>query len=460
MQLGILLAIVASIMISENAPAEPVGGASLRLLMALGTSLSAVLLATWGSLTISRVIRAETGDHQNWLRWFTRLQQGHLALWLATVAIVTYGLHWPQVVRYDWGLDQAFVIRDLLILAPIWVPLLLSWAAFYEVENATDSRHLEHARYDEQEPADRSGRVQFVWLRTRHYLGLCLLPILVLLAFQDVVKLLAPTVHENPFGWLLYLLPLIGVTLAFPQLLSRIWQTTPLPASPLRTRLEQLAQRMRVRTRDFRVWQTNRQLLNAAATGLLPALRYVFITDALLSLLRDDEAESVVAHELGHISRRHLWLRMLLLALPLWILGNVQAFAPAVSEQSSLWLSQLFGSPTVLNALIIPAVTIGYSVLALGRYSRLLEHDADLCVFEQGHAEVFCMTLDRLSCLSNDHRQRRTWLHPSTAERVHLLQQAVKDPAIASRFRNRVNRLNLILIALWLLTPILLMKEV
>ena len=38
MQLSLLLAVVATIIISENAPSEPVGAASVRLTMALGAA--------------------------------------------------------------------------------------------------------------------------------------------------------------------------------------------------------------------------------------------------------------------------------------------------------------------------------------------------------------------------------------------------------------------------------------
>lgn len=454
MQLGILLAVLASIMISENAPAEPVSEVPLRLVLIFATSLSVVLLATWGSFTLSRVIRVGTSDRK-WLHWFARLERWHLICWLATVAVVVYLLHWPQVVRYNWGLDRAVVIRDLLILAPVWIPLLFSWAAFYEVERAR-SRSIDGWEKMDRSPDGRTGRVQFVWLRARHYLGLCLLPILVLLAFQDLVLWWKPSWKESEFGWLLYLVPIVGVTLAFPQLLSRIWQTSPLAEGPLRDRLQTLTRRIKVHARDIRVWRTNGQLLNAAVTGLLPSLRYIFITDGLLALLRDSEVEAVIAHELGHVRRRHLLMRMLLLALPIWIMGNVQAFAPAVSEQCALWMGQWFGSQAVVNSIVIPALTVAYAVIALGRYSRLLEHDADLQVHDAGHAEVFCTTLDRLSYLSNDNRHRHSWLHPSTAARVHLLQLSIRDAGVAQAFRRRVNRLNATVIAIWIGTPILL----
>ncbi len=287
-------------------------------------------------------------------------------------------------------------------------------------------------------------------------MGLCLLPILALLAFQDLATLAAPGWHASQFGWLLYLIPLVAITLLFPQLLSRIWQTTSLPSGGLRSRLEQLARRKSVGTRDFKIWLTKGQVLNAAVTGLIPSLRYVFITDALLAILRDDEVESVVSHELGHIRRHHLWHRILLLALPIWIMGNLQALVPTVSGHIADWFAQLGGSEFLLNSLIIPALTVGYAVLALGHYSRMLEHDADLSVYEDGQGETFCATIDRLSYLSHDRRQRRTWLHPSTVSRVHLLQRALLDPTVATRFRRRVDRFNFALAATWILTPIVL----
>ena len=82
-----------------------------------------------------------------------------------------------------------------------------------------------------------------------------------------------------------------------------------------------------------------------------------------------------------------------------------------------------------------------------------------ICASMNGQAEAFCTTLDRLSYLSSDRRQRRTWLHPSTVARIHLLQRALHNPAVAKQFRRHVDRFNLALIALWCLIPLLLMFE-
>lgn len=453
MQLGILLAIVATILISENAPAEPVAAAAIPVFATWVSGLSVILFATWGSVTLSRAIRADAGDRQAWFRWFGYLQRWHLVLWLASIAVSVYLLHWPRIVRYNCGLDRVPLLKDLLVLAPVWFPLLCSWAAFYEVEAAVHHRLTARSRAYGHQPSSPPGRWQFVWLQARHYLGLCLPPILILLMFQDGITLMVPGWRESRFGWLLYLVPIIGVTLTLPQLLSRIWPTTSLPPCSLRDRLRTLTRQLGVRTRDFRVWQTKQQMLNAAVSGLVPAWRYVFITDGLLNVLRAEEIESVMAHELGHIQRRHLWLRLLLLSLPIWIMGNVRVLAPELGHQCSDWLVAIFSNQFIVNSAIIPALAMAYAAVALGRYSRILEHDADLCVHDLGKTEAFCATLDRLSYLASDHRRRSTWLHPSTVSRIHLLQRALRDPAVADTFRRRLHGFNLALVSLWAFTP-------
>jgi STE24 endopeptidase len=77
---------------------------------------------------------------------------------------------------------------------------------------------------------------------------------------------------------------------------------SPLPDSPLRTRLLDLAARDGVRVRDVLVADASRRTsaLNAYVSGLGPTRRIV-VHDTLVDRGRDDEAYAVVAHELGHV---------------------------------------------------------------------------------------------------------------------------------------------------------------
>ncbi len=453
MQLSLLLAIIAAITVSENAPTHPVSFAGARLTLAVMGIAAVLIFAAASSLTVSRALRdRRTAQDQHWwLQWFARLKWVHQALWLIVGGGILYALDWPQLVRYNWGFDGIVLLEDLLILAPVWVPLLLSWAAFYEVE-----RTLQAAAHDATSPVRPLRRSGYVWLQARTHLGLCVLPVLTLLVFQDAVRLVNPAWEQQDHAWLIYLVPIAGLTLVFPQLLASIWKTTPLAQGALHQRLTRLGRSMGVRCRGFRVWHTEGQLLNAAVAGLLPSTRYVFLTDALLAHLEEDEVVAVLVHELGHIQRRHLLLRLLLLALPIWALAWLRVTHPQLEPFLNQLVADAGTTVATLQYLLLPALTIAYAILALGWYSRLLEHDADLCVCQWGHGPEFVGALWKLSDLCGTATRRSTWMHPSTDQRIQLVRQAIQDPKQVGRFRRRVDRFNLALLGVYLCLPFLL----
>lgn len=454
MQLGILLAVVAAIVISEGTPREPVGSAVAAVALTVAALLGVVSFAVIGAGAVSRAIELDADRRPIWLALFDRIKQIHLAIWLAMVAVILLAFDWPRVVRYNWGLERVIVLRDLLVLTPIWLPLLLSWGAFYEVVRATQrgGRDTDAGPHDTGSSFAR--RRRFVWLQARHYFGLGLLPIVMLLAYQDLLSFYLSGWREDHRAWLLYLVPVATLVVGFPWLLSRIWQTVPLADTPLRARLTDLSRRMGVRCREFRMWQTDCHVLNAAVAGILPSVRCVFLTDALVALLRDDELESVVAHELGHVRRRHLLWRMAVLLLPLWVLGVFHSCSPLtpVSGGDALVVTSHADGP--LCTLVPTLATLVYAVLALGAYSRLLEHDADLCVFDVGLGTTFLSAMERLTGDGGGSPDRSSWLHPSTHSRIALLQRALGDPQAAVSYRAGVRRVHVLIAMAWVLAPL------
>ena len=68
MQLSLLVALVAAIVVSENAPHEPVDAGRLRLCLALAGGLGVMLLAAVGSRAIARAIDRDQDRRLTWLR--------------------------------------------------------------------------------------------------------------------------------------------------------------------------------------------------------------------------------------------------------------------------------------------------------------------------------------------------------------------------------------------------------
>jgi STE24 endopeptidase len=116
---------------------------------------------------------------------------------------------------------------------------------------------------------------------------------------------------------------------------------------------------------------------NAYFTGLGRAKRIVFY-DTLLEKLSPGEVEAVLAHELGHFKRRHLWKRIAVLAAIslalLWVLGQLIVqpwFFQGLGVETSSTAMALMLFAQVLPAFLFPLTPLA-SLL-----SRRHEFEAD-----------------------------------------------------------------------------------
>jgi STE24 endopeptidase len=472
MQFALMLAVLAALGSAEWSPAGPVSHAVGRLLIAVGGAAAVVLIALVGSVVTAHRLRADFAGARPLLERFGCLRRFHAGLWLGTVAATLYWLDWAQLVRFNWELKGTFLVDKILILAPIFLPLVLSWAAFYEVDRAvrlgiarvrrTESHSVpispitpmgamgsmgrsETASYDEY-----CTRRQYVGIHVRHYLGLLLVPLLAILAVRDAAELLAPQwLADGHEAWVLT--PALGLLLlGLPVLLRYTWRTRPLEPGPLRSRLEALAAKAGFPMRDILVWQTDGMICNAAVAGVLPQLRYVFFTDALLQRLDEPEIEAVFAHEVAHVRQRHLLWRVLAMAAPVGLWLAAQQALPDLYDWAfgSLKTGFLAGGLAAIGSLAF------YLFWVFGYYSRMLEHQADLLgcrllsKLPPGDSlPIFQVALDKLAAANGIRRTARGWQHASIARRIHFLERVWHDPRKEAAFGRWLRWLSILLIA-------------
>lgn len=449
MHLLLVVAVLAALVLAESSPAQPVSGAPLRLSIAVAGVALVGLFAALSSHIIARQLQADFARWPRLLRRFSQIRRVHLVLWLMVAVGTAYGLDWGQLVRFNWNLDRAFLLDDLLILAPVVLPLVLSWSAFYEVERAlrfglAGGESLE---------AKLSSRRQYLVLHTRHYLGLLLLPVLGLLAVQDVCELLWPGLLEGRYAAAVALPVLVLLFLLFPVMLRCIWETWPLAEGSLRGRLRLLAQRAGLPARQILVWFTDGMMANAAVAGVAPGLRYVFLTDGLLARLDVEEVESVFAHELGHVYHRHLFLRMAAMFVPLSLWMMFDRLAPGAMTTLQEALNSGGVALQAQGGLLMILALLAYVLLVFGSYSRILESQADLfaCRLTGGKLteesiRPFRLALEKLSEASGS-RNARSWQHHSTTRRLEFLQEAARNPNRELRFQRRVRFWNCLTLA-------------
>jgi len=191
------------------------------------------------------------------------------------------------------------------------------------------------------------------------------------------------------YVWLTWVEFNLLVVAVYPTLIAPLFNRfSPLENADLRTRIEALLAKCGFRARGLFVMDNSKRSShgNAYFTGFGAAKRIVLF-DTLISRLAPPEIEAVLAHELGHFSRHHVWKRMALafgasLAF-LWLLGwliGQEWFYAALGVRS-----QGTAMALVLFFMVAPAFTFLLQPLA-SLYSRLHEFEAD--AYAARHADA------------------------------------------------------------------------
>ena len=163
---------------------------------------------------------------------------------------------------------------------------------------------------------------------------------------------------------------------------------SPLEDASLRSRIEGLLAKCGFRSRGLFVMDGSKRSShgNAYFTGFGAAKRIVLF-DTLVSRLAPPEIEAVLAHELGHFSRRHVWKRTALLFAAslafLWVLSwliGQEWFYAALGVRSESTAMAL-----VLFFMVVPVFTFLLQPLA-SLYSRLHEFEAE--AYAARHADA------------------------------------------------------------------------
>ncbi len=441
----ILSGILAALVSAECWGATPVPAAPARCgLVLAGIGIVWIIAQIVAGITV-RSLDRQHSPRQSVLKRFTLWQWLHTWLWLGISAAILWGLKWAAVVQGNWQLAGTFLIDELLILAPLLLGQLAAWSAFYEVDRAV--RRTSSAAVPLASVGLSRGR--FVALHARHYFGLLLVPLLAVCALCDLSAWTAARLGADGVPGGMILVALGGVGLGFPWLLRYLWDTTPLSPGTLRDRLEGAGRQLEVSIREILLWRTDGRIANAAVTGVLPALRYVLLSDALLRRLSEDQLVAMYKHELGHVRHRHPPLRLLALAAPLavwqlavWLLPDLAAAATAGGG----WAGS--GSGWAVPGLLIASLGLaGFAFFAW--YARMMELQADLaaCGFTTARpspspgdppeeARQLAATLSSLMQLPG--QRGGGWLHPSLRDRIRFLHQASGDPRRVALFQRRM----------------------
>lgn len=329
---------------------------------------------------------------------------------------ILFLLNFPVLVnKYLSFLEFVHHSRELISLIPLFIALLGIRLTMH------DMRHI-----------DRKHR----WELINFYSRSLLLPLIVVFIWNLVID----SSHYLPEGTAgLFLLVMLVPLLALPHIMAPLmmqflWKTVPLTDEGLKQRLEKLTDRSGIKYRDVAVWQTGGfSIANAAVAGIIPSNRRIYVTDALLRNFTDEQIETIVAHEIGHIRHRHLLISCFLVLI--YLLSFVFFFQIVGKPLKSF----LNGYPFLLSMVSI-LFFICYYKIFFNYLSRRFEHQADLyAVHLTNQLEVYKSALVSLGYYSSLPKLIRLVLelfntHPSLERRIKFLDKSTMENTLNQRY--------------------------
>ncbi len=281
-----------------------------------------------------------------------------------------------------------------------------------------------------------------------------LLPWLILSGFADLIKAL-------PFEWparflettegeiTYFLIFLLAVAIVGPSMIQKFWRCKPLEAGEHRQRIASLCHRAGIAYADILYWPIfGGKMITAGVMGLIKKFRYILVTPSLLRLLEPEEIDAVIAHEIGHVKRKHLIFYLLFFVgymLLSYMIFDIILFGIVYAEPVYWLINKTgFDQTTIFSALfslVIIIVFLVYFRFIFGFYMRNFERQADIFVYSLfDSAQPLISTLKKIVTTSGQSADRPNWHHFSIRQRIDYLNKCETDPRWIRRHNQKVKK--------------------
>ena len=408
-------------------------------------------LALLQTFVLNRRRKSQQVDDALWEQVCNRVSSCHTAVWLAASVATIYVFRWHDVVRSEWRLDRFVLVDEILILMPVLLSLLASWAVFYDLKSTDElnSPPLENrTSVDTSDPAPvqpqwfawlfSSSRREFVSIRFRLYVLVLMVPLLLAVAVNDSIAIvfqLGPVaaVACIVFGG-------VAMLALLPTMAGLPWKLTS-PSDGLNAMVRQELAGFNLNRLRIREWDTGDQIINAAAVGMLPWFRQLWVSDRLIRLFPEGELKAIVRHEVAHLQLNHAAIRSALLLLPVAVVGIVGwlRWGDPVAVRA---IADIVGASVFEVAVVMSALYILYAAVTLRAVSHASEFEADLlacCVPVEQQVKLgasnrlqVCQqrwqemlgAIERLAVCMPSQVDKKSVLHPSLRARMNALQFA------------------------------------
>ncbi len=266
-----------------------------------------------------------------------------------------------------------------------------------------------------------------------------------LLPFELLKQLLATTEGQVIY----FVIFLLFVAIIGPAIIQKIWRCKPLENGHNRSRIEFLCKKAGLKYANILYWPAfGSRMITAGVMGLVKKFRYILVTGPLLSFLEPDEIDSVIAHEIGHIKRKHLIFYLvffagyMLLSYSTYdlIIYLILFSEPVFQFTTGMGLNRTTVISTIFSITEI-CIFLIYFRYVFGYFMRNFERQADCYVYTLfDSAKPLISTFKKITATSGQSPDRPNWHHFSIRERVDYLNKCETDKNYITRHDRKIQK--------------------
>ena len=232
------------------------------------------------------------------------------------------------------------------------------------------------------------------------------------------------------FAWSFIVLFQFVIIWAYPKFIAPIFNKfSPLDDDDLKNQIEKLSKKINLNFKDYYIMNASLRSShgNAYFTGFGKNKRIVFF-DTLLKTLTNNEVMAVLAHELGHLKKKHilksLFIGILFMGIGFYVLGlllNSKEFFMAFGKSTPSSHMAL-----ILFTFLLPIYTFILTPLS-SWFSRKNEYEADQFAVENTNGDELISALIKMykdnssSLTPSPVFSKFYYSHPPAIERVNFI---------------------------------------
>lgn len=332
--------------------------------------------------------------------------------------LLAFGIYLPMITLsglLEWTSHLVDRIPLPLLMRALIFTLLLVMPLFLSVSAMLLTSSIVSARVSGKNPWETlPKRLAGIWV----VLIAVMAPILgFALLWWALILYLPPSLTSKWwFDFIMYALLILTLFALYPEVKVRIGHKEELDPE-LKAELIEFCRKHGVKVRDI-VVKGSEETANAMVTGILPGRKYIILTPGLVKNFEREEIKAVIAHEIGHIKGKHLWISatMSIGWFVFWglLLYSIYKLDKNLLNSDFTFMALFIGSVVLWDHIITPKVAIQN------------EFKADEFAAKTVGVEATLQALEKLSEMSPYPKRTGWWFkaltyHPSIEERIEHL---------------------------------------